>query len=119
MKGDMRTIVHEVLPTPAKGVRGREWRSDIKLLGLPLIHIAFGRDGQNRLLKARGIIAIGQYASGIFCISQFGLGIVCISQFSIAGVSVGQFAIAGFAIAQFGIFLDGIAQCGLRLLSFL
>jgi len=112
----MKYIAHESEAKPRTFVSGREWRSETNLFGIPLVHVAFGRDSNRKLLKAKGVIAIGQHACGGLCISQFGIGLVCLSQFSIAAVSVAQFAIAGIAVAQFGIFVDGIAQFALRML---
>lgn len=113
----MKYVAHQSTAQPQAFIIGREWRSEAQVGGFPLIHIAFGRDANRKLLKARGVIAIGQYAVGGICISQFGIGVVCLSQFSIAGVSVAQFAIAGYALAQFGIVIDGIAQFALRAVS--
>ena len=111
----MKTILHPAEFVPAQVIRGREWRSDTTILGLPLLHIAYGRDGLGRRLTARGLIAIGQYAVGGICISQFGRGVVCLSQFSLAVVSVSQFGLSALGLAQFGIFYDGLAQFALRL----
>jgi hypothetical protein len=109
----MKYVAHQSTLEP-RAITGREWRSELQVAGFPLIHIAFGRDANHRILMAQGVIAIGQYAAGGICISQFGIGVVCLSQFSVAGVSVAQFAIAGYALAQFGIVIDGIAQFALR-----
>ena len=57
-------------------------------------------------VPAKGVIAIGQFASGIFTISQFGLGVFSISQFTIAGYALAQFAFAYSLIAQFGIYVS-------------
>ena len=89
---------------------GTEWKSEATLLGLPLIHVALGRSEENRLLVARGIVAIGQFARGVVCISQFGIGVICLSQFAISAVSVAQFGIGIAGIAQFGLYLDGLGQ---------
>ena len=104
---------------------GYEWRTQSSLFGLPLVHIAWGRDKEGRKLVAKGIIAIGQYAMGLVCISQFGLGGLCISQFgigvfalaqfSIALASASQFAVAVYALTQMGIAYDGIGQVLLRI----
>ena len=115
----MKFTAHDTSDTPESGVVGREWHSETRLFGLPLLHMAFGRNSSGNRLKAKGIIAIGQYASGGLCISQFGIGLICISQFSIAGLSISQFTIAAFAFAQFGVLLDGYGQFALRLLNIL
>jgi hypothetical protein len=104
---------------------GFEWKSKTEILGLPLVHIAIGWDDKTgKLLIAKGIIAIGQFAIGVIAIAQFGLGIllglgqfatgVCaIAQFAL-GIyfGLGQFATGIVAIAQFGIGKYVLAQIG-------
>ena len=110
---------------PPKPLRcGYEWRTESCLFGLPLVHVAWGRDKDGRRLVAKGIIGIGQYALGVICISQFGFGGLCISQFgigllavaqfSIALASISQFAVAVYTLAQSGISFDGAGQLLLR-----
>lgn len=84
---------------------GWEYRSPIRVLGLPLIHIAFKYRPNRRPVVARGVLAIGQFATGIVTVSQFGLGVVSLSQFTIAGLAVAQFAAAYACVAQFGVYL--------------
>ena len=105
--------------TSQSGVIGREWQSEMTLLGLPLVHIVSGRKSDGKQLKAKGIVAIGQFATGGLCISQFGTGLVCVSQFSISVLSLAQFSLAAITIAQFGICLDGIGQTLMKLLPFI
>lgn len=74
---------------------GFEWKTKLSILGLPLVHIAIGRNRlTGKLLVAKGIIAIGQFAIGVIVIAQFGLGLF---------VGLGQFATGLFAIAQFAL----------------
>ena len=86
-------------PYPAKNQWngwGFEYQSNMRLFGLPLLHISFKYSPNKVPIPAKGVIAIGQFAAGIVTISQFGIGII----------SVSQFTIAGFALAQFGIFIN-------------
>ena len=92
---------------------GFEWRTSATLFGLPLIHIAWGRNNKRKILVAKGIIAIGQYGYGGFVIAQFGAGLICISQFGIGLLALSQFAIAAAAIAQMGVAVFGIFQMGI------
>lgn len=85
---------------------GFEYKSRIKFMGLPLLHISFKYRPNYVPVPAKGIIAIGQFACGIFTLSQFGLGIVSISQFTVAVFALAQFAFAYSLIAQLGIFID-------------
>jgi len=104
---------------------GFEWKSKITVYGLPLVHIAFGKDSKSgKLLVAKGIIAIGQFGLGVITIAQFGVGVLLgIGQFA-AGVCVlaqfaggiyfglGQFATGVTAIGQFAIGEYVLAQIG-------
>jgi RNA polymerase subunit RPABC4/transcription elongation factor Spt4 len=85
---------------------GFEYKTRMKIAGLPLVHISFKYAPGRGPVPARGFIAIGQFAMGIVTISQFGIGIVSISQFTIAGFAVAQFAAAYSLIAQMGLFID-------------
>jgi hypothetical protein len=85
---------------------GFEYKSGMKLAGLPLVHISFKYAPGRGPVPARGIIAIGQFAIGIVTISQFGIGVVSVSQFTIAGFALAQFAVAYSCIAQMGLFFD-------------
>jgi hypothetical protein len=84
---------------------GFEYKSDLQMLGLPLLHISFKFRPNRVPVPARGVIAIGQFACGILTISQFGIGVVSISQFTIAGFALAQFAAAYSLIAQMGVFV--------------
>lgn len=101
-------------------VIGREWKSAFSIGGFPLVHVTVGRNADGKSLVAKGVVAIGQFATGGVCISQFGIGLISISQFAISVVSVSQFALAAIAVAQIGFCLEGIGGASLfRLLPFL
>jgi hypothetical protein len=114
-------------PRPAiKGWNGTgiDWKSRVKLFGIPLIHVAFGRNSNGKLRVAKGIIAIGQFAVGLVTVAQFGIGIIFgLGQFMIgltvlaqfAGgllIGVGQIATGVVTIGQFVIGIYGLAQAG-------
>jgi hypothetical protein len=84
---------------------GFEYKSGLRVFGLPLVHISFKYRPNRVPVVARGVIAIGQFACGILTISQFGIGIVSIGQFTIAGFAVAQFAAAYSLMAQMGVFV--------------
>jgi len=94
---------------------GYEWRSKAEIAGWPLVHIAIGRSKETgKLLVARGIIAIGQFAIGLIVIAQFGLGILFgFGQFVTGLLAIGQFAFGSLVIAQFGIGYYVLAQVGM------
>lgn len=101
-------------PQPAKDTWtgwGWEYRSKVEIAGLPLLHVAFKYRPNMTPVVARGVLAIGQFATGVVCISQFGVGLVSVSQFTVAGFAVAQFGIAYALIAQMGVYLhDGWGQ---------
>ena len=88
----------EVLERERAVMRGRRYRSDLVLFGLPLLHIAFGPDGDEPYGKARGIIAIGDTARGWLAIGGRAVGII-----AIGGLAVGVFAMGGLAIGLIAI----------------
>ncbi len=111
----MTAITHIPDTPPKPRPCGYEWRTESVLFGLPLIHVAVGRNKEGRRLVAKGIIGIGQYAMGFICISQFGIGLFAVAQFSVALASVSQFAVAVYTLAQIGISFDGVGQVLLRI----
>jgi hypothetical protein len=84
---------------------GFEYKSQVTLYGLPLVHISFKYRPNRAPVVAKGIIAIGQFACGIVTISQFGIGVFSVSQFTVAGFALAQFAAAYSLVAQFGLYL--------------
>ena len=105
--------------------RGFEWRSATTIMGYPLVHLAIGRTNQGKMLVAKGIIAIGQFAVGVVTIAQFGVGLLfgfgqfilgftALAQFAgglLAGV--GQFATGYVAVGQIVFGYYGLGQAGL------
>lgn len=79
---------------------GYEWRSSVEVLGIPLVHIAWGRTPEGRMRVAKGIIAIGQFGIGVVTIAQFGIGLLFgLGQFMAGTIAVGQMAVG----VQFGL----------------
>ena len=95
----------EVLERERSSSGGYRYRSSILLFGLPLIHIAFGPDGDERTGKARGIIAIGDSAVGWLAIGGFSRGI-----FAIGGIALGLVSLGGMSC---GLLAAGGAAAGL------
>ena len=80
-----------------------EYRSEVELFGLPLVHIAQGINPETGLPRvARGIIAIGNIAIGLVAIGGFALG-----GFVISGIGLGILTLAGIAIG--GLTVGGIS----------
>jgi hypothetical protein len=110
------------LATPARLRWGFEWKSKASIFGWPLVHIAIGRNKQTgRLMVAKGIIAIGQFAIGVATFSQFGVGLLfAFGQFSAGLVAIGQLALGVyFGLGQFATGLTAIGQlaCGKYVLA--
>lgn len=96
--------------------RGFEWKSRVEIKGWPLVHIAFGRDKHTgKLLIAKGIVAIGQFAFGVITIAQFGVGLLfAFGQFTGGIIAIGQFALGiYFGLGQFASGLTAIGQFAL------
>lgn len=85
---------------------GYEYKSEMYIYGLPLVHISFKYRPNRVPVPAKGIIAIGQFAAGFITISQFGIGVLCLGQFSIGAFVLAQFALAYSCIAQIGFYLN-------------
>lgn len=94
---------------------GFEYRSEMELLGLPLIHIAQGIDPETgRLRVARGIIAIGNIAVGLFAVGGLALGGVAVGGLglgvflALGGVALGSVAVGGLSLGL-GLAVGGLA----------
>ncbi len=108
---DVRTDVENItgfmqqLPPEMRHALGGEYRSKAAIGGLPLLHIAWGKDystGKQRV--ARGIIAVGDVAHGAFAFGGiakggFAFGGLAIGIVAIGGFGVGVFSFSGFALA--------------------
>jgi hypothetical protein len=104
---------------------GYEWKSQATVWGIPLVHVAFGRDSRGRIRTAKGIIAVGQFGVGLITVAQFGvgillgcgqfiLGLMVIAQFAGALlVGIGQFATGVVAIGQLVVGIYGLCQSGI------
>jgi hypothetical protein len=83
-----------------------EYRSPIRLLGLPLVHFATGRleVGQYRRGIARGWIAVGDIAFGGLLavggipVGTIGVGGLALGGLALGGLSIGIAAVGGVAV---------------------
>jgi hypothetical protein len=113
--------VHEA-ERPKLVQSGFEWKTRVKLFGIPLICISYGRDLQGTIRVAKGFLAVGQIAIGGIAIGGFAAGLISIGLLSIgllaAGVwalgllAVGQMACGLLAIGQVVVGLYGLGQIG-------
>jgi predicted Ser/Thr protein kinase len=76
-------------------VAGIEYRSQRRLWGLPLVHVATGWNPETGLPRvARGILAIGNIATGVIA-----LGGVAVGGLAFGGLSIGCISFGGLALA--------------------
>ena len=83
-----RPIVEVLERGPAR-TWGRRYKSDIVIFGLPLLHIATGPSDDERIGKARGIIAIGDEAVGWLALGGYARGWVALGGWAVGVVAMG------------------------------
>lgn len=76
-----------------------EYRSRWALLGLPLVHVRFGRNPEEKVRPAAGWIAIGDVAAGVL----FAAGGVAVGGISVGGVTLGVISSGGAALGALAI----------------
>jgi hypothetical protein len=79
-----------------------------------MIDVAFGPSGSVRIGRARGVIAIGDFAVGGIAIGGSAVGVVAVGGgavgvFSIGGCAIGLLSALGGAAVSFGIAVGGAA----------
>jgi hypothetical protein len=90
---------------------GYEYRSQQKVLGVPLVHVAFGLNPQTGLPRvAKGIIAVGNFAVGVLAVGGFAAGGLVLSGIGLGIIALG--GIAAGAIAAGGVALGTIFAVG-------
>jgi serine/threonine protein kinase len=111
-----------------------EYKSPRTLLGLPLVHIAFGPPVVRRhdrrvvivfgyqrgrkLARAKGWLAIGDIAQGVLAIGSIAGGGVAIGALSCGVVSLGALALGGLALGGCGIGLIATGGVAVGVLAF-
>ena len=81
------------LPVGNWGIPMLEYRSKLTLLGLPLVHLRFGRKRGESVRPVKAWFAVGDFAIGV--IGAFGA--MAIAPFSLGAFSVGLLAVGGMA----------------------
>jgi hypothetical protein len=80
-----------------------EYRSKLELLGLPLVHVRFGRSAVQRT-PVKAWIAAGDFAFGLLfafgglAVAPMSIGGMAIGLMSWGGAAIGLFAMGGFAL---------------------
>lgn len=80
-----------------RSARGKRYRSETTLFGLPLVEIAYGPTDTETIGKAKAIIALGDKAKGFIAVGGTATGIV-----AVGGRAVGLFAFGGLSLALIG-----------------
>lgn len=100
-----------------RAVRGRRYRSETTLFGLPLVEIAFGPSDTETYGRAQAVFAFGDKARGLVAFGGISTGIV-----AFGGRAVGLFAFGGISIGLIGSWggmaLGALASGGLALGGF-
>lgn len=96
---DNKSDMNGFHPTRAYGYGFYEYKSKIKIFGLPLVHIKQGYG----LQVAKGIIAIGNISIGVISIGGLAVGVITLGGLGLgllvfAGLALGGIAIGGAAI---------------------
>ena len=100
---------------PLPGARGGiDYRSDAKIMGLPLVHVALGGKYGGKRGVARGIIAVGDIAVGVVAVGGAAVGVVAIGGAAVGVVALGGCAV-GLAVAVGGFALGAVAAGGLAI----
>lgn len=106
-------------PRPGARPYPYEFKSQIRIFGLPLVHIVYGPAWLVGFKPAKGIIAIGNMAvgvvafgglaAGLITISGIGFGLICLGGVAlgiglgIGGLATGYLAIGGLAVGYYAI----------------
>lgn len=104
----------EVLRWPNQVILGKRWRTQSTILGMPVIDIAFGPSGTDRMGHARGWIALGDDAMGMIAVGGISRGVVALGGMSLGVCSLGGMsaglltALGGMALGT-GISFGGVA----------
>ncbi|HJN08746.1 MAG TPA: serine/threonine-protein kinase [Pirellulaceae bacterium] len=119
IKDDVQTICgHDGALSGTRRAMSYEFKSKTHLFGWPLLHIAFGRDLRTgKILRAKGIIAIGDIAYGVVAIGSYAVGGIAIGGGAVGGLAFGGGAVGSLAIGgcALGLFSFGGIAMGLLL----
>lgn len=101
---------------------GYEYHSDQMVLGVTLVHVAFGINPETGLPRvAKGIIAIGNFAVGVVAVGGFAAGGLVLSGIGLGlvvlgGIAAGVAALGGVALglvfAAGGVAISGVWAVG-------
>jgi tRNA A-37 threonylcarbamoyl transferase component Bud32 len=110
LKDDVENIsgIVQNLPPSLRSALGFEYKSKANLVGLPLIHVAYGTDirtGKKRV--ACGVFAFGDIAKGVFAFGGVAFGLMAFGGVAIGVVAMGGLGLGLLALSGLGIGLLG------------
>ncbi|MEG0276015.1 MAG: helix-turn-helix transcriptional regulator [Coprobacillus sp.] len=100
-------ISDEQLRRVVRRSRDYEYKSQIQIFGLPLVHVNLGRGKK----VAKGIFAFGNIAIGVFALGGIGIGLIGLGGFALGLLALGGMSIGGLSLG--GISIGIIAIGGL------
>ena len=91
---------------------GRRYTSPARILGVPVLSIAFGPSGGETYGRARGFIALGDAATGVVALGGRSVGVVAVGGMAMGGFTLGGLSM-GLGTAMGGCAIGGLALGGL------
>lgn len=90
-----------------------EYESRLKIKNLPLVHINCGFGGY----KAKGVIAVGNFATGIFSVGLIAKGLISIGVLSLGLLAFGVLALGLVSVCCIGAGIIAIAGIGVGVMN--
>ncbi|MBP3921430.1 MAG: helix-turn-helix transcriptional regulator [Ruminiclostridium sp.] len=90
-----------------------EYESRIKIKNLPLVHVNCGFGGY----KAKGVIAVGNFATGIFSVGLISKGLISIGVLSLGLIAFGVLALGLVSVCCIGAGIIAIAGIGVGVMN--
>ena len=90
-----------------------EYESRLKIKNLPLVHINCGFGGY----KAKGVIAVGNFATGIFSVGLIARGLISIGVLSLGLLAFGVLALGLISVCCIGAGIIAIAGIGVGVMN--
>lgn len=123
-----RPLVEVLVRNSFPGAKpGKRYRSERTLFGLPLVSIATGPYGDEKVGRPVGIVAIGDHPRGVIAIGGapvgfiaiggIARGVIAVGGTSIGVVAIGGAAVGGLALGGFGLGLFTICGFGIAVLG--
>ena len=91
---------------------GRRYTSPARVLGMPVLSIAFGPNGAETYGRARGFIALGDAATGVVAVGGRAIGLVAVGGMAMGGFTLGGLSM-GLGAAMGGCAIGGLAFGGM------